>query len=54
MENILKMTIADKICLLREIKRNYQPIKKVWTDKKVVWLEKQILIELQNLGDFEI
>jgi len=54
MENILKMSTVDKICLLNEIKKNYQPLKKYWATEKIEWLQTQILIELQNLGNFEL
>lgn len=54
MDKILKMSIADKICLLNEIKKHYQPLKKSWTAEKVEWLQAQILIELNNLGNFEL
>lgn len=54
MDKILKMSTADKICLLNEIRRNYSPLKKYWTVEKVEWLHKQVLIELQNLGDFDL
>lgn len=54
MDKILKMSTLDKILLLNEIKRNYTVLKKYWTDEKVEWLQNQILIELQNLGDFDL
>jgi len=54
MEKILKMSTADKILLLNEIRRNYSPVKKYWTVEKVEWLQTRILIELQNLGNFDL
>jgi hypothetical protein len=54
MDKILEMSTTDKICLLNEIKRNYSPLKKYWTTEKVEWLQVQILIELQNLGNFDL
>lgn len=54
MNKILEMSTADKISLLNEIRRNYTPLKKYWTVEKVEWLQTQILIELQNLGNFDL
>jgi hypothetical protein len=54
MGKILEMSTADKITLLNEIKRNYKPLRNYWTTEKVEWLETLILIELQNLGNFEL
>lgn len=54
MDKILEMSTVDKILLLNEIKKNYTPLKKQWTVEKVEWLQTQILIELQNLGNFDL
>ena len=54
MEKILQMSTSDKICLLNDIRRNYSTLKKYWTVEKVEWLQTQILIELQNLGNFDL
>lgn len=54
MNKILEMSTADKILLLNEIRRNYNPLTKYWTVEKVEWLQTQILIELQNLGNFDL
>lgn len=54
MNKILEMSTADKILLLNEIRRNYTPLKRYWTVEKVEWLQTQILIELQNLGNFDL
>ena len=54
MNKILEMSTADKILLLNEIRRNYTLLKKYWTVKKVEWLQTHILIELQNLGNFDL
>ena len=54
MDKILEMSTADKILLLKEIRKNYETLKKYWSTEKVEWLQVQILIELQNLGNFTI
>jgi len=54
MKAILGMSTSDKILLLNEIRRNYTVLKKYWTVEKVEWLQEQILIELQNLGNFSL
>ena len=48
------MSITEKILLLNEIKRNYNSLKKYWKAEKIEWLESQILIELENLGNFNL
>ena len=54
MNKILEMSTTDKILLLNEIKRNYNPLKKYWTVEKVEWLQNLILTELQILGNFDL
>ena len=54
MNKILEMNTSDKILLLNEIRKNYSPVQKYWTFEKVEWLESQIIIELQNLGNFDL
>jgi hypothetical protein len=50
MEEILKLSLADKIIILNEIKRNYSPLKEVWTNKKVEQFEAHVLTELVYHG----
>jgi hypothetical protein len=51
---ILKISTAEKICLLNEIKKNYSDFAKHWTTDKVELLQKQISIELQELSYYEM
>lgn len=54
MEKILELSTIDKILLLNEIKKNYSTVSKQWTVKKVEWLQTQIIVELQIIGNFEL
>jgi ribosomal protein L22 len=53
MEEISKMSLADKIIILNEVKKNFSILKKTWTTAKVQWLDVHVLAELQKLGDFK-
>jgi hypothetical protein len=50
MDILSKMSTADKITLLNEIKNNYSAIKKYWPLEKVQALEVEISLDMQMLG----
>jgi len=50
MNYITKMSIVDKITLLNEIKKNQSTLKKQWSNEKVEWLERLIILQLKILG----
>ncbi len=49
MERIKIMGLTEKIILLEYIKKHYSQFKKTWTSDKVLWLEKQINVEVDDL-----
>ena len=50
MKEVNRMTLAEKITLLRYIKANYSLFEKKWTREKVNWLETIIEQEIINLA----
>ena len=54
MDKIKSMSVQDKIIMLEYIKKHYSRVKKYWTNDKVIWLEKLIDADLQNLSNFNL
>jgi|TARA_R110000850_G_C9604206_1_gene429059 hypothetical protein len=54
MEKIKSMSVQDKMRMIEYIKRNYSSVKRYWTNEKVIWLEKLIDADLQNLANFDL
>lgn len=54
MEEIKSMSVQDKIIMIEYIKKNYSSVKRYWTNDKVIWLEKLIDTDLQDLANFDL
>jgi hypothetical protein len=54
MDDITKMSTAEKITTLNYIKKNYNAFERVWTKEKIEWLENIIKAELFELSDFKL
>ena len=54
MEEIKSMSVQDKIRMIEYIKKHYSSVKRYWTNDKVIWLEKLIDADLQNLANFDL
>ena len=54
MDKIKSMSVQDKIKMIEYIKKHYGSVKRYWTDEKIIWLEKLIYADLQNLANFDL